>query len=158
MKLSLAESIDLLDVEKLYKSVIGTPYCVWNEEYPTIFEIEEDYKSNCLYVLKEDTKVIGAVSVNHLDEMSELNNWTKTLKHCEIARVVINKDYQNKHIGYLMIKQLLSILKEVGYLSVRLAVEINHLPAIKLYEKCGFNKVGNHYMYGHDYYLYEYLM
>ena len=49
-------------------------------------------------------------------------------------------------------------LKNLGYTAVRLAVEINHLPAIKLYENCGFVKVGSHFMYEHNYYLYEFLM
>ena len=158
MELCNATKDDLDKVEQLYKSVIGLPYCVWNEEYPSRFEIEEDFKFNCLYILKELDDIIAAVSVNPYDEMSDSNAWTKTKKPCEIARVVVCKEYQNKSIGKYMINKLLERLRDLSFTSVRLAVEVNHVPAIKLYESCGFIRVGCHFMYEHHYYLYEYLM
>jgi ribosomal protein S18 acetylase RimI-like enzyme len=56
-----------------------------------------------------------------------------------------------------MINELIKQLNKLGYNSIRLAVEVNHIPAIKLYEKCGFKKVGTHFMYEHHYYLYEFV-
>ena len=56
-----------------------------------------------------------------------------------------------------MINELINEVKKIGYNSIRLAVEINHIPAIKLYEKCGFKKVGTNFMYEHHYYLYEFV-
>ena len=158
MELLNAKFDDLKEVELLYKSVVGTRYCVWNEEYPTIFEIENDFSHNNLFVLKEKNKVIGAVSVNFENEMDDVLCFSGTDNPCEIARVVVKPTYQGKNIGYFMIKSLLEKLKTLDYSVVRLAVEVNHVPAIKLYEKCGFKKVGTHYMYEHHYYLYEYIL
>jgi ribosomal protein S18 acetylase RimI-like enzyme len=89
--------------------------------------------------------------------MDEISQFTKTSNPCEIARVVVNKNYQSKKIGEFMIKEIIKELKNKSFDSIRLAVEINHIPAIKLYEKCGFNRIGEHFMYEHHYYLYELL-
>ena len=158
MKLQLAEINDLKYVNDLYISVRNTPFCVWNEYYPTNEEIECDYTAKTLYITKEDDSILGAVSVNPENEMNDLNCFTKVFKTCEIARVVVNPIYQNKKIGQFMINELIKELNKKGYNSIRLAVEVNHIPAIKLYEKCGFKKVGTHFMYEHHYYLYELLL
>lgn len=157
MKLQLAEINDLKYVNDLYNSVKNTPYCVWDEYYPTLIDIECDFTANTLYLIKEDKLILGAVSINPENEMDDLNCFTKVLKPCEIARVVVNPLYQNKKIGQFMINELINEVKKIGYNSIRLAVEINHIPAIKLYEKCGFKKVGTNFMYEHHYYLYEFV-
>lgn len=157
MKLKLAEKEDLLIINDLYMSVRNTPYCVWNEYYPSMGEIEADFIAGTLYLIKENSNILGAVSVNPNNEMNEISFFTKVDNSCEIARVVVNRDYQNKRIGQFMINELIKELHKKGYNSIRLAVEVNHVPAIKLYEKCGFIRVGTHFMYEHYYYLYELL-
>lgn len=155
MKLVHAKIDDLNYVNDLYISVRNTPYCVWNEYYPTFEEIESDFLASTLYLVKENDEILGAVSVNPINEMDEIDGFTKVDKPCEIARVVVNPLYQNRKIGAFMIDEIINVLISKGFDSVRLAVEINHVPAIKLYEKCGFKKVGSHFMYEHNYYLYE---
>ena len=108
MKLQLAEINDLKYVNDLYNSVKNTPYCVWDEYYPTLIDIECDFTAKTLYLIKEDDLILGAVSVNPENEMDDLDCFTKVLKPCEIARVVVNKLYQNKKkkpifIGFLLI-------------------------------------------------------
>ena len=49
-------------VLSLYKSVIGLEGSVWDDEYPTMDEINTDFDHNCLYVLEKDGTVIGAIS------------------------------------------------------------------------------------------------
>lgn len=157
MKLVHAEEQDKNIVNELYISVRNTPFCVWDEYYPTMEEIDNDLNANTLYIIKENDMVLGAVSVNPINEMDEISQFTKTSNPCEIARVVVNKNYQSKKIGEFMIKEIIKELKNKSFDSIRLAVEINHIPAIKLYEKCGFNRIGEHFMYEHHYYLYELL-
>ena len=54
MKLQLAEINDLKYVNDLYNSVKNTPYCVWDEYYPTLIDIECDFTAKTLYLIKED--------------------------------------------------------------------------------------------------------
>ena len=39
-------------VLKLYRSLLGTPYCVWTEEYPSEKEVEFALSREALYCLR----------------------------------------------------------------------------------------------------------
>lgn len=156
MKLVLAEKEELNLVSALYESVKNTKFCVWDSEYPTIKNIKYDFKHKCLYVLKDDNKIVGAISVNHKNEFNKLKDvWLYTKDPCEIARVVVDPNCQNKGLGEFMINEICNILSEKGKFCIHLAVEENNLPAIRIYDKCGFLQGPICYMFEHNYYLYE---
>lgn len=54
MSFRQAASADADAVLGLYKSVVGTPLCVWNDVYPTEFDINNDLAAGTLYVLERD--------------------------------------------------------------------------------------------------------
>ena len=62
MKLVHAEEQDKNIVNELYISVRNTPFCVWNEYYPTMEEIDNDLNANTLYVIKENEKTCNVSS------------------------------------------------------------------------------------------------
>ena len=41
------------EILQLYRSLIGTEYCVWTENYPTEREVEFDLSRNALFCLYE---------------------------------------------------------------------------------------------------------
>ena len=41
------------EILQLYRSLIGTEYCVWTENYPTEREVEFDLSRNALFCLHE---------------------------------------------------------------------------------------------------------
>ena len=41
-------------VLKLYRSLLGTPYCVWTEDYPTEKEVEFDFSRDALFCMRDD--------------------------------------------------------------------------------------------------------
>ena len=156
MRLMLALKEDLSNVLSLYETVKKQKFCVWDDEYPTIEKIEYDFNHESLYVLKEENKVIGAISVNYENELDELIDvWLYTKDVCEIARVVIDPNYQNKGLGEFMINEMCKLLREKGKQCIHLAVAVNNLPAVRIYEKCGFLQDCTIYMYENHYYLYE---
>ena len=156
MKLVLAEKTDLDSVLELYENVKKTIYCVWDDEYPTMENINFDFEHDCLYVLKDEEKVIGAISVNYENEFDDLKDvWLYTKDPCEIARLVVNPEYQNKGLGEFIIKEISKILSEKGYYCIHLAVAVNNLPAVRLYDKCGFLQDCTIYMFDNYYYFYE---
>ena len=57
-----ADASDAKTVLALYRAVIGTPFCVWDESYPGETEIQGDLAAGTLYVLARDSEVIGAIS------------------------------------------------------------------------------------------------
>ena len=48
------------DIFLLYRSVVGMPFCVW-DDYPGRDEIEEDMAAGTLFVLEMEGKLLGAI-------------------------------------------------------------------------------------------------
>ena len=40
-------------VLKLYRSLLGTPYCVWTEDYPSEKEVEFDLSRDALFCMRD---------------------------------------------------------------------------------------------------------
>ena len=143
-------------VLSLYKSVIGLEGSVWDDEYPTITEIDTDFDHNCLYVLEKDGVVIGAISPLYENICDDFDCWKiSDGTQREFARVVIGRDYQGHGYGALMTQMLLDIFKKEGCNSVHILVAECNISAQKTYLKNGFEHRGNCEMFGHSYLLYE---
>lgn len=156
MTLKHADYNDLEKIMQLYKSVIGTEFCAWNEYYPEYEELNHDFETENLYTLNENNTIIGAVSVVPENEMDNLDIWKindKTVH--EIARIVVDKKYQGKGNAYQMVSLIIEHLKENGCKSVHLSVADINIPAWKTYKKLGFEIVGEQDMYGGHYFLCE---
>ena len=152
MKFRLARPGDGAQVLALYQSVKGDAFCVWDESYPTGAEIAHDLETQNLYVLTEDSKIIGAISVVPENELDGFDCWScKAGK--EIARVVIHKARQGRGLAFEMVQRVEAILRQKEQLSIRLSVVKSNLPAYKTYQKAGFSVVGEAKLYGNDYYL-----
>ena len=70
-----ADASDAKTVLALYRAVIGTPFCVWDESYPGETEIQGDLAAGTLYVLARDSEVIGAISIVPENETDNLDCW-----------------------------------------------------------------------------------
>ena len=139
----------------LYQTVIGTPFCVWNDAYPGMWEIEHDLAADSLFVLEEAGRLIGAASVAPENELEEQSVWTPCEKPGELARVVVRPEMQGRALSRLLVSSVLDEMKKRGFDNVRLSVEVNHLPAQKCYLRLGFTEVGQCTMWGHSYLLME---
>lgn len=140
----------------LYKSVVGSKFCSWNEFYPGTDEIRHDLEASELYVMTENDIIIGACSVVPENELSGFGFWTvRDGTERELARVVIAKARQGNGIAAEMVSSVLSMLKSRGCRAVHLAVNANNIPAYKTYMKTGFHRVGESDMYNGHYFLLE---
>ena len=86
--------------------------------------------------------------------MDDFDEW-KIKNSCEIARVVIKPEYQNGRISYYLLDSIIQIVKNRGYDGIHISVQIDNIPALKLYEKLGFTIVGKKNMYDNEYYICE---
>ena len=87
--------------------------------------------------------------------MDDKDCWTEVNNSCEIARIVIHKDYQGKGLAKTLVSLLIEEIKNLKYKSIHLAVHIDHVPAYKTYTYLSFKEVGTTFMYGHNYKLLE---
>ena len=96
---------DREQVLSLYHSVIGSEYCTWNANYPSMYEIQADIENADLFVFRDGVKIIGAISIVPENELDALEIWrNKDGKLAEIARVAVAPNYQGKGLALIMVR------------------------------------------------------
>ncbi len=154
MNFKKANQSDTEHILSLYQNAKTSEFCVWNDSYPSIAEIQHDLITNNLYVMTDKSEIIGAISIVPENEMDGFDCWSyKDGK--EIARVVVDKAYQGHGLSFEMVKSVEAILRQNGRKAIHLSVVKSNLPAYKTYIKAGFAVVGEADMYGNSYYLME---
>ena len=139
----------------LYRAVIGTPFCVWDESYPGEEEIQNDLASGTLYVLERDGEVIGAISIVPENETDDLDCWKVKENAREFARVVVRPDCQHQGLSFYLVDGIIQELKKQHAAAIHIAVAKRNIPAQKLYRKMGFDFCGESEIFGSNYYLCE---
>ena len=67
-------------VLKLYRSLLGTPYCVWTEEYPSEKEVEFDLSRDALFCMRDDAgSIAGVISIDDDPNVECLTCWSETM-------------------------------------------------------------------------------
>lgn len=156
MEFRKANENELGEILGLYKSMIGSEFCFWNEYYPGEEEIEHDFAAGGLYVLAEKGQIIGAASIISENEMSDYPFWkVADGAERELARVVIAREFQGKGLASELVKAAIDALQKQGCTAVHLAVDPTNIPANRLYARLGFQKTGEAEMYNKLYYLLE---
>ena len=99
----------------------------WNENI-----LKEEFNNpNSLYLVakNEDNIIVAFAGI-----------W-KILDEVHITNIAVRKDFRNQGIGSKIFENLLKLV-DIKYVnSITLEVSENNIPAIKLYEKLGFEKV-----------------
>lgn len=155
MILRKAEEKEAAEILTLYRSVTGSPFCVWNEFYPGEEEITADLGAGTLFDLDRDGEIIGAVSIVPENEMDDFDCWEVRENAREFARVVIHPAYQGKGLSANLIEGITERLREYSCSAVHISVAVQNIPAQKLYAGQGFAIRGEDEMYGNSYFLCE---
>ncbi len=92
-------------------------------------------KSNVFLLAKIDSKIIGVANYSSYPK--------ERLSHRGEIGLSVLREYWNKGIGSMLLKEILVFAKKSAKADiVSLAVRSDNLPAIHLYQKFGFEKVG----------------
>lgn len=116
----------LSDLEKI-KDILTTDFDdFWNEK---VLEEELSSSSSKYIVAKKDNKIVGFAGLKIvLDEV-------------DIMNIVTKKNYRRHGIGSLLLKNLITISKNLNAKSITLEVNENNSNAINLYTKFNFKKI-----------------
>ena len=152
---SLACHNDIPEIVRIYKSLVGTPGCTWGEDYPSGKTAEWDIKHNNLYILKSNEKIIAIASIGDFDELGHLQ-W-KPKKACELARIGVIPSMQKQGVGTMILQNVIDVAKEKGFDGIRMLVSKTNLSALALYDKNGFERCGEAFMFDTDFYCYQML-
>lgn len=122
--ISLMTQEDLLYLEK---NLITEFDDFWNY---SILKQEFLSENTTYIVAKQDNNIIGFAGI--LTIIDEAN----------IMNIVTKKDKRNLKVGSLLLENLIKISKQENLKSITLEVNEHNIPAIKLYEKFNFIKIG----------------
>ncbi len=125
MEIRLLEEKDLEEVSKLEAACFSEPWTV--EDFRDILT----NKDRIMLVAIEDEKTVGEIVLTDL------------LGEGDISNVAVNPDYRKKHIASQLLEKIIKIgSDERNITAFTLEVREQNLPAIRLYEKAGFESVG----------------
>lgn len=144
---------DIPEIVHVYHSLVGTPGCAWDMEYPSIETAQSDISSKSLYILKRNGEIVAVASAGEFDELGHLQ-WTPK-NPCELARIGVLPTMQRQGIGTIILHEVIRTAREKGFDGIRMLVSKTNLAALALYDKNGFAKCGEVVMYDIDFFCYE---
>ena len=150
-----AEEADLDDIVKLYKSLVGTPGCAWDDEYPSRESAEADLRDGMLYALRDAGGIIAVASAGAFGELDETDMPWKAQNTCELMRVGVALTRQKQGVGTLILQHILREMRRQGFGGMRLLADKTNPAAVRLYEKNGLARRGDVFAFGHEYWCYE---
>lgn len=149
--IELGKVTDIDELEELYNDL--NDYLERNINYPGwrkgIYPIREDaingVKNGNLYVAKHDGKIIGSIILNHEPESAyHKAKWEFESDYSDVF-VIHTFVVHPKFLKYGVGKELMDFSIEHSIKSqlksIRLDVYEGNIPAIRLYEKCGFKYI-----------------
>lgn len=113
--------------------------------YPTRQNAEAGLQENNLFVAKENDIIVGSIILNHHPEAAY--DKAKWLLDCDYSQIIVihtlavHPHYLSQGIGKSLLDFALRYAKDTGMCSIRLDVYQQNLPAIRLYEKCGYTYI-----------------
>jgi ribosomal protein S18 acetylase RimI-like enzyme len=119
----------------------------WDDQYPNRDILKEDIEKEQLYIVTLNSSIITVYVLNEeYDEQYRNGNWSSDkLSFRIIHRLCVNPNYQNMGLGGKVLNHIEQELKDNGIQSVRLDVFSKNPFALRLYEKLGYQKVGEAY-------------
>ena len=127
------------DAQKLDYKFLNKIYL---EIFNTNISFSDTFKKIKVYVL--DNEIIGFIDYSIIYERAEVNY------------IYVDKNYRNKGIASLLLREMFDSVKDKNILNASLEVNKNNNAAINLYQKNGFKIEAtrkNYYKNGDDAYL-----
>lgn len=142
---------DIDELEQLYNDLNdylakGTNYPGWIKGiYPIRQNAVDGISNSNLYVARMDGQIVGSIILNHEPEPAYNNaKWEFDYNYSEVFVIhtfAIHPDFLKCGVGKALMNFSVEQSIKSNIKSIRLDVYEKNIPAIKLYEKCGFNYV-----------------
>lgn len=151
---------DVPAVAALWRSLVGTEGCTWDEEYPGTEQAAGDAERGELYVLCQEEEgeeeIIGAMAAGEEDELWDYDFWSMEIKrHCGCSRLGIASAYQGQGLAGFLFSEVEKDVVLRGYDGIGFLVSPANPKALSVYHKMNYVKVGECWRYDQDWYCYE---
>lgn len=149
--IELGTSNDIDELEQLYNDLNdhlakGTNYPGWLKGiYPIRQNAIDGISKSNLYVARIDGQIVGSIILNHNPEPAYDNaKWALDYDYSEVFVIhtfAVHPSFFKCGVGRALMDFSIQHSIKSKIKSIRLDVYEKNIPAIKLYEKCGFNYV-----------------
>jgi ribosomal protein S18 acetylase RimI-like enzyme len=149
--IELGKENDIDELENLYNDLNdylagGVNYPGWIKGiYPIRQNAIDGVKNGNLYVAKNSGKIIGSIILSHEPEQAYCNvKWGFEYDYSDVFVIhtfVIHPKFMQCGVGKTLIEFAYEYSIKSKVKSIRLDVYEGNIPAIKLYEKCGFKYI-----------------
>ncbi len=146
---------DAAPVFSLYRSLVGTPYCAWDDSYPAEEHVSDDIAAQALYCLCDGTAPVAAAAIRLCEEHNSFPLWSAMKNPCDLMRIGVARNRQGHGVGRFFLAKLLDEAKRTGYDGMRILVAKSNLPAVSLYRRIGARYRGDAFSYNIDWFCYE---
>ena len=119
--------MSLTDLESIKEILVSDFDDFWN------YSILKDELSNAnsyYLVAKLDNEILGFAGIKYV------------LNDADIMNIVVKKSKRKSGIGSLLLKNIIELCKKLNISTLFLEVNEENIPAISLYKKFGFEKIG----------------
>ncbi len=139
---------DAEEIAAIYRSHIGSPGCTWDEHYPTLDFVKRDIAGNFLYKAVKNGEIIAAAYLGEYEEREWIECFPREFRNMgELSRVGVKKGFQKTGVGTALVEFLKKEAKKLPYDGLGLLCGAENFSAMKLYEKCGFTRCGESFLY-----------
>lgn len=149
---------DAEEIFAVYDTLKGSPGCTWDEGYPTLDFVRNDIeKRNSLYKVTDGGKIIAAAYLGEFEEIERPECFDPSIVRLgELSRVGVRRGYHRKGVAFKMVTHLLGEAEKLGFDGVVLLVGTENHAAMRLYEKAGFERCGETFLYETHWFCYQY--
>lgn len=152
LNIRAAKEQDLVSIRQLYDRVTtaletGINYCGWAKGfYPTAETAQSAFDKNRLYLVEQEQQVVGSFVLSQdFEPCYEQAQWSLPSDYSKILVVhtlAVDPAHAGKGIGKKILDFVCQHGTSLGITSIRLDTYEKNLPAIALYEGCGFRFAG----------------
>ncbi|WP_170311583.1 GNAT family N-acetyltransferase [Vallitalea okinawensis] len=151
MDILLGKKDNLNELEQLYNELNdylekGINYPGWiRGVYPIRETAISGIEEGNLYIAKQDERIVGSVILNHKPELAyNQAKWKLVSDYSDVFVVhtfVVHPDYLGQGIGKALLEFSIMHCRNLNAKSIRLDVYEGNTPALKIYEKFGFDYI-----------------
>lgn len=151
MSIELGKASDIDELEQLYNDLNdyldkGVNYPGWKKGiYPVRQNAIDGVKNGNLFVAKHNGKIIGSVILSHEPETAYYKaKWEFESDYSDVFVIytfVVHPQFLKRSVGKALIDFSIEHSIKSKAKSIRLDVYEENIPAIRLYEKCGFKYI-----------------
>lgn len=154
--LKLATAADLPELLELAHQAAKAPNSRWSEDYPNLEILTWDLEQNGLYrAVFPDGTTGGMIAIDRNSELDDMD-WQDGLATAwELSRLAVFPEYQGTGLGQAIFGAALALCRKENCPGLRLLVSWGFDQGIHIYEKFGFQRVGQTHQWGEDFWMYS---